>query len=86
MTQRDISDVLNGIWGVISGFDHPGFSDFSRKEIHSLWFVMWFEPPESTYQTSSNFKSDIAIQLALCFITRVSPDPALSEPPTKCDC
>ena len=33
----------------------PDCISFSRYENHSLWLVMWFDAPESTYHTSSDF-------------------------------
>ena len=33
----------------------PGCAGFSRYENHSLWLVIWFDAPESTYHTSSDF-------------------------------
>ena len=57
-----------------------GCSYFSIVQNHSLWFVIWFDVLESTYNTSFGFKFPASIRLALCFITNVGPVSVWREP------
>ena len=50
----------------------PGCSGFSKYENHSLWLVMWFDTPESTYHTSFGFDMLAFIELALALPRRLS--------------
>ena len=56
MAQKDVYNVFDGMGVSSSVSTNPGYFDFSRIENHSLWFVMWFKAPESTYHTSFVFE------------------------------
>ena len=58
----------------------PGYIGFSRYENHSLWHVMWFDAPESTYHTSSDFGVVCFIGFASCLLTKADPILAFPDP------
>ena len=58
----------------------PGCSGFSRYENHSLWLVIWFDAPESTYHTSSNFGVVFFIEFASCLLTKPVTFPIFLDP------
>ena len=63
----------------------PDCSGFSKVENHSLWYVRWFDAPESIYHTSFCLEVFTTIELALCFIAKARSVLAHLEPSAYCD-
>ena len=60
----------------------PGCISFSRYESHSLSHIMWFDAPESTYHTLSEFGVIFLNKLASCLVKKAEPFPAFPDPST----
>ena len=80
MDQRDITNVLDGVRGVISSLNELWLLWLLKIGEPFSWFVMWLEAPKSTYHTSFDFNVPTPIWLALCFITNAGLVTAHPEP------
>ena len=56
MAEGYVTRVLDEMHSVLAYFDNSECPSFSREENHSVWFVMWFDAPKSTYHTSSGLE------------------------------
>ena len=87
---NDLSDLLRGTsptFSIECGVSSPvattlGCSGFSKYENHSLWLIIWFDAPESTYHTSSNFGVVFFIEFASCLVMKAAPFLPFLDPST----